>query len=430
VRNALCPALVLTTGWAALFCSGAISGDRAIARVNNEAITCRQFTAAAPAPSGDSAKDRKSRENLLDQMIAQKLFVQRARELGYEETLAGALAKKKADLLRARLENYARNLTPKSEDFARESALFVTEVHLKLIEVPTFDTARLIGMLLKQGVPFESLAVRYNRAQFTQPDGDLGFSPLGNIPPEIARAVIAMKEGENSDLIVRRIYYDFIKLAARRPAAKADSVGAYRQQIEAVARQRKGVEFIQSIRDQVSYDEEALDYVTRMYDSLAPADSQRVVARLKSGYKTRMGGLAAIVKGYPGVFPALRRKALKEDIENDVLEKEALRLGLDKTTQFRDEYRKAAEAGIYQYFYAREISNPAAPSDSGIADYFERHPELYGGRKLEQAAPEIRNRLLVDRRQQLYQSLLSDLRGRARITIDSHLLAQAKPEKK
>jgi hypothetical protein len=424
VRKYLCSLAILALAWAGISCSRIASGDPVLARVNNAAITVREFSAVAPAGTEDTAADLAKRQGLLDQMISQKLFVARALELGYGETLAGSLEKKKAGMLRSHLERYVRNQKVTPADIAQESTLMVNEVHLKLIEVGTYDTAMTVAMLLKQGVPFDSLATRYNRAGFTGPDGDLGFAPLARTPSEVMQGVRNLQLGQSTSMLVRSsIYYDFVELVGRR-TIPPESIPNLHALAERQAGQRKSSEFLRRIRDQVSYDEEVLDYFTRRLDSLQPVDSARVVARRKDGYKVRIGSLLPVIRSYGAVYPAARRKALKEDIENDVLEREAGRLGLDKTSEFRNEFQRMLDGGIYQYFYAQQITARATPTDPQVATFYETHPDKYPGQSLEQVADQIRAELTAERKPQLYSELLNQLRSKARITIDQKLLAQ------
>ena len=428
-----------------MFCacgaSGAGVGDQQVlVRVNGDKITAREFAAIAPIPGADTAADRQARERLLDQMVSQKLIVQRAKELGYQETLASAVEKKRADALRATLQTYAAKLKPDAEDIAWESTLFVTDAHLKLLEVTTYDTAMIVARLLLQGVPFETLAVQYNRLARGGPGGDLGFVSLTAVPTEVAHAVLGMQPGTVSPLlVVQQIRYNFIKLDEKRSAVKPESAWAYHRQIVALAAQRKKARFLGAIREQVTYDEGALDYLTRHVGSLGLEDSARVVARWvaasrKSGrrydtLKVRMDGLVPIIRRYGVVFPEAKRKALKEDIENDILEKEALRLGLDRTPEFKTEFQKLVDGGIYQYFYARQVNDKALPSDSEIAAYFQEHSEEFAGSTLDRAHDAIKMRLFKERQPGRYKELVAPLRARAKVWIDRKLLASVKPAK-
>ena len=383
-------------------CAVGNASDRVLASVNGEAITFGQFTDIVPAPAGDSLAYFKTKQQLLDMMINQMLFVQQAKKLGFEETLAAPLEKKKAEVLRDVLYKYAQTLQPDQNDFARESAMFVHDIDLKLIEVSTFDTAKMVGLLLHQGVPFESLAARYNRFPRAAPDGDMGYLPQMGTPSEIRQAIKDLKPGEFTGLVVREaahhaVYFDFVKFMDLRPAVPAESVAQYRPQIQALARQQKASDYLQSLRDRVTYDEQAVDDLTRRTDSLTPADNDRVVARAE-GMNVRIGGLLPIVRGYGDVLPYAKRDALKEDIENDVLERRPHRLGLDRTREYQKEFRGVADKGIYQYYFARSTRPVGDTSQAPAGD--KREP---------------------------YVTAVARMRSQAKIVIDTKLLATAQP---
>jgi len=297
------------------------------------------------------------------------------------------------------------------------------------MELPTPDTALMVQQLLKNGVPFESLVVRYSRAKAGGPDGDLGWGPLSRTPPEVMSAIKGLKPGESSDLIFRDIYYDFVKYEGERPAPP-ESINLTHEKIVASARRRAGSELIRGIRARVSYDERVLDYLTSNPDSVKPSDAELVVARLPDGSKTRVGSLLPIVKDYGDVFPSVRRKALKEDIENDVLEKEALRLGLDKSPEYQAVLKRMTEQGIYQAYYQHAVTAAVQVSDSEVAAYFQEHPERFPAKELTpELAKSIRTQLMSEQGKQRFEALVAELRAKAKITIDEKLLAELKPAK-
>jgi len=417
---------------AALFCGRGTSvktDTRVVARVNSDVIVASDLTGIMPSPTSDTQAWQQSKRRLLDQMIDQKLIVQLGRELGYLDSISAPLEKHKADLVRTELQQYARGLPVSGPDVARESLLLYTSVHLKLMELPTYDTAQTVQMLLKNGVPFESLVVRYSRSKLGGPGGEMGYVPLGRVPPEIASALANLKPGGATDLIFRGIYYDFVKLEDRH-LAPAESMTIKHDQLVLSARARKAAEFVQEIRNRVQYDERALDFLTTNPDSVKSSDSAMVVARLPDGYKTRVGSLLPTVKSYGDVFPSVRRRALKEDIENDILEREALRLKLDKTPDYQAQLKRLTDRVLYEFCFDRQVNARSRPGDSEVTAYFHEHPETYPASELTpELAADIRARLMRPRQQENVAKLASELRAKARISVDDKLLAALKPEK-
>jgi hypothetical protein len=414
----------------ALFCaksSSVATDNRVVARVNGEVITASEVAASLPPPKNDTQAWQQSKRQLLDQMINQKLLTAEGRKLGFQDSIEGPLASNKARLVRSELEKYAREQPVSAAAIARESVLVYSNIHLKLMELPTLDTALMVQQLLKNGVPFESLVVRYSRAKVGGPDGDLRWGPLGRTPPEVMNAIKGLKPGESSDLFFRDIYYDFVKYEGERPAPP-ESINLTREKIVASARRRAAADFIRGIRARVSYDERVLDYLTSNPDSVKPSDAELVVARLPDGSKTRVGSLLPIVKDYGDVFPSVRRKALKEDIENDVLEKEALRLGLDKSPEYQAGLKRMTEQGIYTAYYQHAVTSAIQVSDSEVAAYFlKRTPQSTAQELTPDLEKNIRMQLKSEQGKQRFDALVAELRAKAKITIDEKLLAALKP---
>lgn len=417
---------------AALFCGRgkSVGADtRVVARVNGDVILASDLTGILPAATSDTQVWQQSKRRLLDQMIDHQLIAQLGRRLGYLDSISAPLEKHKADLVRAELQQYARGLPVSTSDVARESLLLYTSVHLKLMELPTYDTAQTVQMLLKNGVPFESLVVRYSRSKLGGPGGEMGYIALGRVPPEVANAIVNLKPGETSNLIFRGIFYDFVKLEDQH-LTPAESMTVKHDQLELSARARKAAEFIQAIRNRVQYDERVLDLLTAYPDSVKPSDAEVIVARLPDSSKTRVGVLLPIVKGYGDVFPSVRRRALKEDIENDVLEKEALKLKLDKTPGYQAQLRRLSDKVLYEFCFDRQVNAQSRPGDSEVTAYFHEHPETYPAKELTpELAADIRGKLMRPRQQENLAKLVSELRTKSRISINEKLLAALKPEK-
>ena len=424
--------MILLIAVTALFCSRGTSvatDNRVVARFNDEVITASALARALPLPASDTQAWQKSKRDLLDQMINQALVAQEAKRLGFMDSVAGSLEKRRADILRSALEKHLRNQSVTAADIARESALVYTNVHLKLLEVPTLDTARMVQQMLKNGVPFESLVTRYSRSKAGGPDGDLGWGPLSRTPPDVANAIKDLKPGETTDLIFRGIFYDFVKFEGER-SVPLESMTLSWEQLKSWAQRHKGFNALYALRARVIYDERVLDYLTTAPESVKPSDSDLVVARLPDGAKTRVGSLLPIVRDYGDVFPSVRRKALKEDIENDILEKEALRLKLDKSPEYREQVKQMTAQGLYQFFFQSYVAAQARASDSEVVAYFHAHPEMYSALELTpDVVTNIRSRISVPRQTERLETLVAELRQKTKITVNEKLLAALKPEK-
>jgi hypothetical protein len=424
---------ILLVFLAVLFCSRGTSvraGERVIAQVNGEKLFASELLSGMPQPGADTQAWQESKRTTLERVIDKTLILQLARKLGYQDSISAPLEKQKAGLVREVLRQYApKHAVVTPADVARESLLLSTSIHLKLMEAPTYDTAQMVATLLKNGVPFESLAVRYSRSRATPPGGDMGFGPKAGVPPEVMTALKDLKPGQTTGLVVRDIYYDFVKYEGER-MAPAESMNLTHAQLESSAKRRKTEEYLRGLHNRVQYDERALDYLTTNPDSVKPSDAETVVARLPDGSQTRVGSLLSVVKSYGDVLPSARRKALKEYIESGVLEGEARRLKLDQTPEYLAQLKYLTDRVLYEFCSDRQIIAPSRVSDSEVNAYFHQHPESFPTQELTpDEATNIRGQLSQSRQQERVKTLMTELRKSATITIDEKLLAALKPEK-
>ncbi len=418
----------------ALFCArGALvrEDSRVVAQVNGEKIPAAHLLASIP-PSGaaDAQAWQEAKRKALERMIDQTLMVQLARKLDYQDSIFTLLEPQLGGLAQMQLGRHAEDQAVAAPaDVARESLLHYTSVHLKLLEVPNYDTAQMISALLRNGTPFESLAVRFSVARTNSPDGDLGFMPEAALAPEWVAAVDRLKPGEATGPVLRRGFLDFVKYVGER-MVPAESMNQPHAQLVSSAKRHKAVDYMRSLHDRVQYDERRLEHVTTNPDSVKPSDAESVVARLPGGSVIRVDSARALLKGLGDIPASARRPALTGTIENVVLERELVRLRLDKTPEYQDQLRLLTDRVLYQFCLGRQIDDKSQASDSEVNGYFHQHPELYPGKDLtSDVASEIRNKLRQPRREERIRALNAELRKSASITIDEKLLTSLMPRK-
>jgi hypothetical protein len=423
---------ILLISLAVLFCARgnpARADKRVVARVNGVRLSAGQLMSVVPPPGADTQAWQESKRATLERMIDQTLMLQLALKLGYQDSISATLEKQMAGLARQELRQRAEKQAVTRADVARESLLLYTNIHLKLMEVPAYDTAQLVATRLKNGVPFESLAVRFSRLKLKSPDGDLGFGPKAGVPPEVMGALEGLKPGEATGLVVRGSDYDFVKYEGEQ-MVPPESMTQTHTQFESSARRRKAEEYLRGLPDRVQYDEPLLDRLTRSPDSLQPSDAESVVARLPDGYEFRVDSLLPVVKSSGDTLASERRKALKDHVENDALERELRRLKLDKTTDYQTKLKVLTDRVLYQFCSDRQIDVPSRASDSEVNAYFHQHAELFPGKELtSDVAANIRGQLFQTRREERIKTLMTGLRDSSAITIDEKLLAALKPVK-
>jgi peptidyl-prolyl cis-trans isomerase C len=75
--------------------------------------------------------------------------------------------------------------------------------------------------------------------------------------------------------------------------------------------------------------------------------------------------------------PEGKERLLKAIVEEDIIVKEATRLGFDKSEELKKELELRKRDMLVRLFYEKVIDAQAAPSDSEVVSYYETHPEEF-----------------------------------------------------
>ena len=147
--------------------------------VNGEKITIADVEAMLPR-NLDSMRADTVVKQVLDGMIARKLFAQEAKREGLEKDAQYQVEMEQKALLEQRL--YDTTTAPGNrlteQDVQSAYKLLQTEVHPRLIVVPDESLAKRLTAELDQGAVFETLAVKYSKHPSAVKGGDEGFIPL------------------------------------------------------------------------------------------------------------------------------------------------------------------------------------------------------------------------------------------------------------
>ena len=179
---------------------------------------------------------------IVDQLVAQKALVARARAEGLERDadvqrrIARAADQELQQALLRREVAPAITETALRARYDRESAnrQGEEEIHARHILVPTEAAAReALAEVRRPGADFAEVAKRRSTGPGAEQGGDLGFFKKSDMIPEFANAAFALQPGQVSDAPVQTAFgWHVIKVEERRTAPAAsfeDSQEALRQ---------------------------------------------------------------------------------------------------------------------------------------------------------------------------------------------------------
>ena len=140
--------------------------------------------------------DYKKQVKLLENQVLQRIYMQRQ----VEKMLTD-------DVLRAKYDEFAKNMTGKEE------------IHARHILVETEDQAKTVLTELRGGAKFEDLVKKFSKDQGSGENGDLGYFTKDDMVPEFSAAAFALQPGQISDKPVKTQFgWHVIKVEDRRPA--------------------------------------------------------------------------------------------------------------------------------------------------------------------------------------------------------------------
>jgi parvulin-like peptidyl-prolyl isomerase len=203
-------------------------------------ITLGEFNKAWGDP--DNKNEYKTKEKLLENMLKEKILVQRAREIGLEEDenissqikvaieqikkereeiikintqqplIDAAVKVEIYDKVKLTEEEIAEYYKEKKEDFIKEE-----EYHLRHILVETQEEAKAILGKIRSGADFTELAKERSLGPSGENGGDLGFIARGRTVKPFEDAAFSLKPGEISEVVKTQFGYHIIKLEEISP---------------------------------------------------------------------------------------------------------------------------------------------------------------------------------------------------------------------
>ncbi|MEO0070362.1 MAG: peptidylprolyl isomerase, partial [candidate division WOR-3 bacterium] len=306
--------------------------------------------------------------------------------------------------------------------------LLSEEVHCRMIAVREKSTSQQLYQELCQGANFETLAVRYSIHPSRTKGGDLGYIPEYYIEEPLRSAVVGLKPGEFTKPIFFDSSYQIVLLIDRRPTSPPlppflEAKQQLSEQIKLWRRRRAANEYVQNLRERLVYNPAGLAIFYKPVDSITEEEKEIWVAIRDQKKYVKVGRLLHIARRFPlGLDTAIRTYAIKRAIEDDLMFEDGLNLGLDKAPKVKEQLKRLRRKLLYETLFNRLVVEQAVVTDSECFAYYQNHRERYPKEEYAAVAPLIRNHLLLERQKMRQNEILTELRSRAKITINQKVL--------
>lgn len=368
-------------------------GKKVVATVNGEPITLDEFNQGlASLPETKTGKE--DRSELLRRLINIKLIVQEAKRIGLDElpeikkmvdvfsrvTLREELMEKRAKEIKAD-ENEVEKLYKES----------VKEYKIESVMLEKEEDAKEMEKEIKEGKTFEEIAKRFLAEGKARASEDKNYLKRGDLLPQIAEVISKMEVGSVSPIIPVASGFVILRISdTRYPEDQTATEQARREVLK--GKQLRSIEEYSSalIKKYVKVHKEVFDRID--FESKDPGftallKDKRVVAEIKGEDPITVGELTEYLRQqlYHGVEKAIESKKLnsrktpilEEMLRKRVYRKEALRLGLDKTENYKNKMEEYEDSVNFGVFINKAVAPDVKLKEDEVKAYYNEHIKEY-----------------------------------------------------
>lgn len=390
--------LVLNAGTAAAQALPLRNGRPALATVNGAAISLDEFLMQAE-PGTDAARLRQGlggtkEVELLDRLVTVKLIAQEAARMGLD---AAPEIKKQVDVTSREILRevlFERILKDVKADPAVVDRLYKDAVRewktmslLFQAEAPA-EAAR---KELAAGSAFKDVAAKAAAAKTAKADGDDLYHTSKEYFPQVVGAIAALQAGQVSAVVKIPAGFVVVKVVDVRypdnPAARAEA-----QKQAASDRQQAAMKaHDEALRRNFVVVNKALlkslDYQAPKPGIDALQKDKRVVAEIKGAAPVTVADLTEYLRlqFFHGSDQAAQLKkmndkkgeALEATVGRRALNAEAVRLGIDRTSAYRDRVSGFRESLVFDSFVQKTVAPASKLREDEVRQYYNAHIKDY-----------------------------------------------------
>lgn len=374
------------------------NGRPVLAAVNGAPITLDEFLMQAEPPV-DQARLRQGIGTakdlgLLDRLITVKLIVQEAARMGLDQApeIRKQVEVMSREILREVLfERLAKDVKPDAAAVDKQYKAAVRESKTTSLLFQAQAAAESARKELAAGVPFKDVAARAVGAKAAKADGDDQYHKKDDYLPQIGAAIAPLQPGQVTEVVKIPAGFVVAKIVdVRYPEnaalrAELQKKIAADRQLEALKRHEEALR-----REYVVVDKAVLKSID--FEAAKPGidgllKDKRVVARIKGGASVTVADLTDYLRmqRFHGTDETSQRKRMNEQKEaaldatigRRVLNAEASRLGIDKTSRYRDRVNGYRESLVFDAFLQKVVAPGAKLREDEIKQYYNAHIKDY-----------------------------------------------------
>ncbi len=374
------------------------NGRPVVATVGRDTIALDEFVREL-GPSANRARllqgaaDANEVE-VLNRLVTIKLVVQEAARMGLDQVpeIQKQVDVASREILReVLLDRLVRNVKPDPaavEKLFREAVREWKTASLLFQDQGAAERAR---KDIAGGASFSDVAARATGAKTARADSDTAYHAKKDYLPQIADAIAKLQVGQVSPLIRVQAGYAVVKVVDIRYPANAE---ARAEASKAVLSQQQQA-FMKTHEDGLRRQYvvlnaavlKSIDYEAAKPGVNALLADKRVIAEIKGGASVTVGDLTDYLRMqfFHGDDPARQHKemngkkqaALDATVGRRLLNMEAVKLGIDKTNEYRDRVKGYKESLVFDSFIQKVIVPENKMKEDEVKAYYNTHVKEY-----------------------------------------------------
>lgn len=371
-----------------------IKGQKIVAMLNDEPITLEEFkqelATLNQVKTEKEKKDKESEGELLQRLIDSRLIVQEGRRIGFDElpevkSLIDVFSK--VTLREMLAERQVKNVKANKEGVERLYKDFVQEWRITSVLIEKEEDAKKVEDELKAGKNFDELVKNLIEGGKAKGGEEKNYLKKKDLNPEISEALSKLGIGSISPIIPLKQGFVILKVEDIRypdnPEAKerAEREGLAIEKGKALKKYGDGLMkkysvIHQKILDSVNYEAKEPGFDELLKD-------KRVVSEIKGEKPITVGELTEEIRQgiYHGIDQAIQSKrinvkklpTLEEMVYKRVFRKEALRLGIDKTREYRVRVSNYEKSVVFGVFVQKVIYPEVKVTEEEVKRYYHEH---------------------------------------------------------
>ena len=371
-----------------------IKGQKIVAMVNDEPITLEEFgqeLAALNKGKGTKEKpDKKDEADLLNRVINSRLMVQEGRRIGLDDLpdardLVDVFSK--VTLREMLVERQLKNVKADEKGVERLYRDFVKEWKITSILIEKEEEAKKAEEALKGGKSFDELVKKLIENGKAKGGEEKNYFKKKDLDPQISEVLSKMEVGSISPIVPIKNGFVILKVEDIRYPDNPEAREKAKQEGIALEKGKALKEYISALLKKYSVIRQkvldSVDYEAKEPGFEALLKDERVVAEIKGEKPITVGEMTEQVRQqlYHGVNRAIENKrinptkvpTLEDMVYKRIFRKEGLRLGVDKTEEYKAKVRNYERSVVFGAFVEKAIVPDVKIREEDLRNYYNEH---------------------------------------------------------